>query len=141
MKFATCLTCMDGRVQLPVIYWIKKNYGVDYVDMITEAGMDGVLADENYKDIDSFLKKIDISFEKHNSNSIFIVGHYDCGGNPVDEETHKKQIHIAVKKVKRWKPSMQIIGLWVSNEWTVKKMTEDLGEHILRAANLRKSPG
>jgi len=57
MKFATCLNCMDGRVQLPVIHWIKENYGVDYVDMITEAGMDGALASENYKDMHSLLKK------------------------------------------------------------------------------------
>ena len=124
MKFATCLNCMDGRVQLPVIHWIKENYTVDYVDMITEAGMDGVLASKDYKDIDNLLKKINISLTKHNSNIIFIVGHHDCGGNPVDCETHKKQIRIAVEKVKRWEPSIHIIGLWISNKWTVKKITE-----------------
>lgn len=96
MKFTTCLNCMDGRVQLPIIYWI----------------------------MDNLLKKIDISIEKHNSSIIFVVGHYDCGGNPVDDETHKKQIRIAVEKVKRWKPSIPVIGLWVSNEWIVEKITE-----------------
>ncbi|MEN6292607.1 MAG: carbonic anhydrase [Methanobacterium sp.] len=45
MTFATCLNCIDGRVQLPVINWIMKNYNVKYVDMITKAGMDGFLAD------------------------------------------------------------------------------------------------
>jgi len=96
---------MDSRAQLPVIHWVKENCGVDYVDMITEAGMDGILADEHYKDVDSLLKKIDISLEKHNSSIIFVVGHHDCGGSPVDDETHKKQIRIAVEKVKSWKPS------------------------------------
>jgi len=62
--------------------------------------------------------------EKHNSNIIFIVGHYDCGGNPVDDETHKKQIIISVKKVKSLIPSVRIIGLWVSNEFVVAKVTE-----------------
>ena len=125
MKFVTCLNCMDGRVQLPAIHWIKENYSVDYVDMITEAGMDGVLADENYKDMDILLKKINISSEKHNSSIMFVVGHHDCGGNPVDDETHKKQICIAVEKMKKLKTSMQIIGLWVSNKWTVKKIIEN----------------
>ena len=114
---------MDGRVQLPVIHWIKENYAVDYVDMITTAGMDGVLADECCN-IYTLLKKIDISLEKHNSNSIFIVGHYDCGGNQVDDETHKKQIHIAVEKMKNLRPSARITGLWVSNEWKIEKITE-----------------
>jgi len=113
---------MDGRVQLPVIHWIKENCGVDYVDMITDAGMDGVLAGEDCKDMDNLLKKIEISLKKHNSNIVFVVGHHDCGGNPVDDETHKKQIRIAVEKVKSWKHSIHIIGLWVSNEWTVEKI-------------------
>lgn len=123
MKFAVCLNCMDGRVQLPIINWIKENYDVKYIDMITEAGMDKVLACENCKDTNNILKKIDISIEKHNSSLIFVVGHHDCGGNPVDDETHKKQIRIAVENVKNWRPSINIIGLWVSNKWTVEKIS------------------
>ena len=42
-KRAVCLNCMDGRAQLPVIEWVKKNCDVEFVDMITEAGMDGFL--------------------------------------------------------------------------------------------------
>ncbi len=122
MKFATCLNCVDGRVQLPVICWIKKNYGADYVDMITEPGMDGVLSDENWNGLDSLMKKTDISLQRAgNLKMIFIVGHYDCLGNPVDDETHKKQINIAVKKLKKLRPSADIIGLWVSDEWSVNK--------------------
>lgn len=34
-KFATAINCMDGRVQIPVIEYIKSKYEVDYVDMIT----------------------------------------------------------------------------------------------------------
>lgn len=46
-KYVTCLNCIDGRAQLPVIQWITLNYQVDYVDMVTEPGMDGILADEH----------------------------------------------------------------------------------------------
>jgi S-methylmethionine-dependent homocysteine/selenocysteine methylase len=44
-KFGTAINCMDGRTQLPVLDWVKKNYDVDYVDMITEAGADKILAE------------------------------------------------------------------------------------------------
>jgi carbonic anhydrase len=114
---------MDGRVQLPIINWIKENYEVEYVDMITEAGIDKVLASEDHKETKNILKKIDISIEKHNSSLIFVVGHHDCGGNPVDDKTHKKQIRIAVEKVKKLRPSNHVIGLWVSNKWTVEKIS------------------
>ena len=36
MKFVTAINCMDGRVQVPVIEWLKKEYKADDVDMITE---------------------------------------------------------------------------------------------------------
>ena len=58
---ATCLNCMDGRVQLPVLTWIKANYPVDFVDVITEAGMDGVLAKQ--KDISEILRSIKVSVD------------------------------------------------------------------------------
>ena len=42
--FATAINCMDGRVQEQVTLLIKESTGVDYVDMITVAGPDKVLA-------------------------------------------------------------------------------------------------
>jgi len=124
MKFVTCLNCIDGRVQLPVINWIMNNYDVDYVDMITEAGMDGILSNKKHSNIDGLLKKIDISLNKHHSSAIFIVGHHDCSGNQVNDKTHKSQIKVAVENIKMICSSAQVIGLWVSSKWTVKKITE-----------------
>ena len=39
-KFATSVSCMDGRIQIPLNKWIKENYSADYVDTITEPGVD-----------------------------------------------------------------------------------------------------
>ncbi|MBI5680095.1 MAG: hypothetical protein HZC47_04285 [Methanobacterium sp.] len=114
---------MDGRVQLPVIQWIKENYNVDFVDLITEPGMDGVLADLN-SNIGNILNKLEISVDKHRSEYIFIVGHYDCLGNPVDNETHKQQVMLAVERIKNLKGSYKVIGLWISEKFSVEKITE-----------------
>jgi len=122
-KFTTCLNCIDGRVQLPVIQWIKENYDIDYVDMITEVGMDGILAAEN-SDIERILRTIDVSLKRSKTNTVFVVGHYDCLGNPVDEKTHKKQICTAAQKLKYLKPFCQIIGLWISDKWLVERIIE-----------------
>ena len=45
-EFVTCLNCIDGRVQLPIINWITTNYDVKYVDMITAPGIDGLMVDK-----------------------------------------------------------------------------------------------
>ncbi len=121
MKFATCLNCMDGRVQEPVISWIKNNFKVDFVDMITEPGMDGYLADSK-SDVSRIQKKVNIALNRKGSiNTVFVVGHYDCLGNPVGDKTHKEQIDIAVEKVKAWKLDAIVVGLWVSANWVVEK--------------------
>ena len=119
-KRATCLNCMDGRVQLPVVYWIKENYKVDFVDVITEAGMDGVLSGQ--EDIREVLRSITISVDVNKSSKLFVVGHYDCRGNPAEEEIHHQQISKAVTRLKSHWPNHEIVGLWVNKNWQVVKL-------------------
>ena len=45
-RFGTAVNCMDGRVQEPVLAWLKERYELEHVDMITEAGPDKALAAE-----------------------------------------------------------------------------------------------
>ena len=115
---ATCLNCIDGRVQLPVLHWIRDQYQVNFVDLITAAGIDRVIASQD--NINEIIHSINISINVNKSVRIFIVGHYDCQGNPVDEKTHHQHIIESVKRLKGYWPKLEIIGLWVNNHWQVK---------------------
>ena len=97
---------MDGRVQSPVLTWIKANYPVDFVDVITEAGMDGVLAKQ--KDIPEILRSVKVSVNINKSTRLFVVGHHDCRGNPIDKNHHYKQIADAVKRLSPLWPAQEI---------------------------------
>jgi hypothetical protein len=113
---------MDGRVQLPVLQWIKANYPVDFVDVITEAGMDAVLS--NQKDIGEILRSIAISVNVNRSARLFIVGHHDCRGNPVEEKVHRQQIRDSVDRLKSYCPKQEIVGLWVNDSWSVEVISK-----------------
>ena len=118
--FATAINCMDGRTQLPVIEYMKSRYGVDYVDMVTEPGPNKILAENGDKTtIESIKRRVKISVERHNSKQIAIVGHHDCAGNPADKEKQTTHILSAIKTVKSWSLNVQIIGLWVDENWMV----------------------
>ena len=67
-SFATSLSCIDGRVQLPMINWIKEKYSVDFVDTITAPGIDKVIFDG---DIESIKKSIMVSISNHKSSHFF----------------------------------------------------------------------
>jgi carbonic anhydrase len=115
---ATCLNCIDGRVQLPILHWIREHYRIDFVDVITVAGMDGVLASQD--NIDDIIRSITISISINKSILIFVVGHYDCRGNCVDKKIHREHIAKSVKRLKAYWPELEIIGLWVNSHWQVE---------------------
>jgi len=122
-KFVTAINCMDGRVQLPVIDWMKKQYAADFVDMITEPGPNKILAEKNPRScVVSIKKRVEISVLKHASKIIAITGHYDCAGNPVEKETQLHQIKNAVETIRSWSFDVLVIGLWVDEHWIVHKI-------------------
>jgi carbonic anhydrase len=122
-KFATAINCIDGRVQLPVIDWLKTQFNVDYVDMITEPGPNKILADNKPSSlIESLQRRVEISVVKHRSLGIAVIGHYDCAGNPVEKDQQIHQIKTAVKTLQSWDFNLPVIGLWIDDQWVVQRI-------------------
>jgi carbonic anhydrase len=119
-KFATALNCMDGRVQEPVIKFLKETYKVDFVDMITEPGIDRVLVEGDEKILEKIKNKIEISIKKHGSKVVAIVGHTDCAGNSVERKEHLRQIRKGKEILKSMNIKAEILGLWVNENWEVE---------------------
>ncbi len=123
--FGTAINCIDGRVQVPVIEYLKGEFELDYVDSVTEPGPITLFADSENEAIPRILQKVAISAEKHGSKNLAIVGHFDCAANPVDEEKQKRQIRHAIRALnKLLGDRMQVLGLWVDDQWTVHRVTE-----------------
>ena len=116
-KFATSVSCMDGRIQIPLTNWIKENFSVDYVDTITEPGIDKLVADNT--DLESIKTKVGISINKHESELIVVSGHYDCAGNPVSNEEHITQIKKGIEVISSWNLGVKIVGVWVDDTWKI----------------------
>ena len=119
-KFATSVSCMDGRIQIPINKWIKENYSVDYVDAITEPGVDKKVAENT--DLESIKTKVGISINAHKSELVVVSGHYDCAANPVSDEEHISQIKNAVKVISSWNLNAKVIGVWVDGSWNVNAL-------------------
>lgn len=122
-KFATVINCMDGRVQDPVNAWMKQKTGADYIDVITEAGPDKLMASTATASR-LILKRILVSRDKHQSQVLALVAHHDCAGNPVSKEDHLKHLHRAAKILETWNLRMQILLIWVNEVWEVELIEE-----------------
>ena len=125
MRFSTVINCMDGRVQLPAIKYLKKRFDVEYVDSVTEAAPNLILAEaDNMTAVRSILAKVAISIEKHNSAGIAIVGHYDCAGNSAPEKDQRIHIKKAVQFLSQQYENMEIIGLWIDENFDVHEVVD-----------------
>src|SRR6267142_3828103 len=112
-KFATAITCIDGRVQQPVTDWVKLRANVRYVDLITEPGPDRMISEGVTEVITDIIRKTRFSIEHHHSGLIAITGHDTCAANPVSKEEHFKQIIESVRVLVSHQLPARIVGLWV----------------------------
>ena len=122
-KFCTVINCMDGRVQEPVIKHLKKRFNVDYVDSVTEAGPNGIIANQADKSlIDSILQRVNISVNKHGSVGIAVAGHFDCTGNPGERKIQNEHTALAIEYFQGIYPNLTTIGLYINQDWMVSEI-------------------
>lgn len=121
--FGTSVACMDGRIQEPIRAWMTERFGLTYVDVVTQPGMDGVLAGStDLGDPELARRMAGISVRAHGSRTVVVSGHHDCAGNPVSRERHIEDIKKAADAVKSWDgmDGIQVIGVWVNEDWQVE---------------------
>jgi len=116
-KFATSVSCIDGRIQTPLAKWIKENYSVDYVDTITEPGVDKTITENSV--FESIKTKVSISINAHKSELVVLSGHYDCAANQVSNEKHIELIKKGIEVISSWNFGVKVIGVWVDDSWNV----------------------
>jgi hypothetical protein len=122
-RFAAVINCMDGRTQLPVIEWMKREHGVDYIDSITEPGPVRILAEGTDADtLESIRRRLTISVTRHGTSRVAIVAHTDCAGNPVDKQTQLSQLRLAAAMVLSWGMDVQVDMLWLGEGWCVERV-------------------
>jgi len=119
-RFVTVVACMDGRIQLPVNEWLRNRCQAKFVDTITEAGPDRIMAEKVSPNLESIKQRVMISVERHGSETIALVAHGDCAGNPVSREEHLDHLKRGLEVLRSWELNAELLGLWVDPDgWKV----------------------
>ena len=125
MKFGTLVNCTDGRVQYPVMDYLKKQYDLDFFDATNEAGPLRTLTKKSDKcRLITLKEQIRTSLEEHDSKFIALVGHHDCTDNPGDRAFQENQMDEALDYLQRsFGTSIKYVGLYVNEHWEVEEYT------------------
>lgn len=120
-RFATAVSCIDGRVQMPVIRYLKNRFPVDYVDIVSEPGPNRILAEwRDTHTVEAILRKVRMSVDRHGSRLVAVVGHYDCSGNPAPRQEQAEHTRLAIRRLQElFLNDMTFVGLWVNERWNV----------------------
>ena len=122
LRFALAITCLDGRVQRPVVDYMRRAYGVDYVDLITEPGPEWALTDPTRAAVQAAIQRnARFSVAGHDAELIAVTAHDDCLGNDADPGTRLAQLRAAQRVVTGWDLGVEIIGLWVHMDGKVEE--------------------
>jgi hypothetical protein len=120
MSFCTVISCIDGRIQLPVIAYLQNRFGVEYVDNITDAGPVGIISQHpESEDVNLIFRRISVSVHAHSSLGIAIVAHHDCAGNLIPDDEQIRQICECLDILSNHLPQLEVIGLWLDENWKV----------------------
>jgi len=129
-QFCTAISCMDGRIQLPVIAYLQDRFNAEFVDVITEAGPNLILATRERPElVESILARASISVNNHHSVGIAVTGHHDCAGNPAPEAEQVVHVGEAVDFLQQHYGELPVMGLWVDEKWQVYEVHGRHPEH------------
>jgi hypothetical protein len=122
-KFAVVINCIDGRIQLPVIDFMKTKYNVEFVDLITEPGpVKAISEPRNAFQVYSIQQRLMLSQEKHGSQHLGVVAHHDCLTNPVEKTKQLEQLRQSLVYIRLWGFKGAVVGLWVDENWEVQEV-------------------
>lgn len=110
-RFATMVTCIDGRIQRPLEEWARRHLGVEYLDTITEPGPEAVLATTGERCLDVLMEKVEISRRAHGSATVIVAAHADCAGNPVPAHRSQEQLRLALSRLADRLPGIRLLAV------------------------------
>jgi len=112
--FGVALTCIDGRIADVVHQELRREWGVDFVDVVTVPGPESVVPElpEQHAVWDA----LRVSVQAHGSSRAAVVAHTDCAANAVDLETRRAQVREAVFQVRDLLHGADVTGWLVDTD-------------------------
>ena len=118
--FGTAINCIDGRIQLPVMSWVREVLSVDYVDLITQPGPERLLADQAELAAQLIKPRVGLSVTGHGSPVLVLAAHHDCLANPVSEAAHREHLQRAMRVLLSWDLGVKVLAVWVNAAWQIE---------------------
>jgi hypothetical protein len=120
--------CIDGRIHPTLTRFVLERHHVDAVDLITEPGVDGALAEGDEQVLADLLRRLAPSRQAHAARVVVVAGHEDCAAMPGGLDDHRRAIRAAVKRLREAvDDGLTVEGALVRLDGTVEDITDATG--------------
>jgi hypothetical protein len=124
--FCAAINCVDGRVQLPVIDYLKARFQAQYVDVVSEPGAAQLLAVRRDRRAAKLLvARVAFTVKAHDSIGIAVAAHHDCSATMADDDTQRYHVRRAVNFLAKRFNHVPIVGLWLDERWSVSEVCSE----------------
>ena len=140
-QFVAHAGCMDGRGRQAVRDYTGRDE--NFLDRVCSGpgAVAGIAAREEFF-LEQLRRCLPVTVNKHGTRTVYVHGHSECAGNPIDDETHKQQILEAAEVVREMiielgLPSdVMVVSLWAERAtegerpWMVEVLSESRTEQV-----------
>ena len=116
------ITCADADMQLPIISYTEKQFGILQTYLFTVAKPSYLIAEKrDSKKVKKLLEDISVLMLKNSPKTIALVAH-DNHENET-EQTQMIFLNTAVQFLSELYPCIEVVGLWIDSRGIVQEVT------------------
>jgi hydrogenase maturation factor len=119
----TVVCCIDGRIQIPVVEFLRNLWNVEWVDVVTEIAPERLLSDGNEEEsVRRIHENITASLVQQLEARLAVASHSGCDCNNVPDEEKREMVRASVRILREAHQDASIIGVWVDETGTVSQL-------------------
>lgn len=122
-KFTSCFSCIDGGLYLFLMDWIRSNYNVDHVNLITDICPSSEYLDTEYLNV-KIRQYRELTEKQDHIKEIFVTGYAGNDLSDKNEAARKHDLKTTMMNLQGEVEDRIVIALWVSRGLEVEPVPE-----------------
>jgi len=118
------INCMDGQMQLPIVSYTEKHFGILHTCFLTVAKPSYLIAEKrDSRQAQDLLQNLLVLMLENRPKTIVLVAHHNPADVTETDWMQLKHLDDAVQFLAGLHRSVEVVGLWMDAHGTIQERT------------------